>query len=119
MTSQRGFYGWKLVFFLWLVDLLISSKLLFFCRNATAICPNQATDKTEYDFATRLLWLEACLLPLACGFSEHGIPAVRRRGDQHLHVEGNPHEPEHVRARIYALKPLCGYSLNSCCRVHC
>ena len=53
-------------------------------------------DKTRYDFGTRLLWLEACLLPLASGFSEHGIPALRRRGDQHLHVEGNPDEPQHV-----------------------
>jgi hypothetical protein len=42
---------------------------------------DRATDKTEYDFGARFLWVEAGLLSVVSGFPEHGIPALRRGGD--------------------------------------
>ena len=52
------------------------------CSNVNAeLRVDRATDKTEYDLGTRLLWLEAGFLSLVSGFPEHGIPALRRSSD--------------------------------------
>src|SRR5260370_5974543 len=76
-------------------------QALLVCNDAVAACPHRAMDKHRYDVATRLLWLEAGFLPLAVGFTQHGIPALRRCSHQYLYVEGNSHEPERIRLGLY------------------
>src|SRR5713226_5478145 len=73
-----------------------------------------ATDLLRADCNISLLnELAVFLIP------QHGISAVWRRGHQYLYAERNSHEPKRVRSGIYALKPVCGHSLNSCGCVHC
>jgi hypothetical protein len=94
---------------------LIFSKLSVFGKNAGFARTDRATDKTadDRDIGTKLLWVEAGVCSLASGFPEHGIPALRRSGDQHLHVERYSYEPKCVWLGIYALESFCGYSLDA------
>src|SRR6266436_3325059 len=62
--------------------------------------PHRATDKHRYDLGTRLLWLETGFHSLASGFPQHGVSPLRRGGHQHLHAEGNSHEPQLLRVGI-------------------
>src|SRR6266436_1149646 len=98
---------------------LISSKFFVVRLNARVARVDRATDKTKYALGTRLLRLEAGFHSLASGFSEHGIPALRRSGDQHLHVERNSHEPQRVWPGIYPAESLCGHPFHPCWSVHC
>src|SRR5712691_6282958 len=72
-----------------------------------------------YDLATRLLWLEISLPSLGPRLPQRGLAALRRRGHQHLHAEGNSHEPKLVRVGIHTFESLCRHSFHTCWSVHC
>src|SRR6266436_5895474 len=94
-------------------------QVLYGLQNQSSCTLGLGHGQNKYDLGTRVLWVEISLHSLDSGFPQHGISAVWRRGHQYLYAERNSHEPKRVRSGIYALKPVCGHSLNSCGCVHC
>jgi len=91
---------------------ILQALLVFFAVTLQLYAPNQATDKTEYDFATRLLWLEALSSSLwLVDFLNMGFPRCNGGAVINTYMlKEIPMSRSTFRARIYALKPLCGYS---------